>query len=482
MLSKLPRAAARARLAAQPACRARSSIASRASRLPRFPPRDSDAPRPGAARRARSSIAPAESSIADPASLTWSPPSEPEPPSSLLPLWLVHRARALLPVIGHSAYITLASGFLMTDVLALRLMLIGGYSGLVAFHALHERPLRIPFRWSVFFVVVNGVMALKLVRDRYPGAFGEEEESIYEGSFTQLSRGQFKRLMALATVETLPEGAVLTTERAACPHLYFVLDGSAQMRLNGEAVAVIGRGGFCNTLAYQRGEPGTPAYGTIRGRSPMRVVRWELAALRDLVASDADLERRLNHVLVSSLMRRLLTSRDGVHVQDYLGAKPTLRPSLTEAQEAAEAMLGTAPGGAHVVARRPSQMPAAKAAKAEHVEHAIAIAAGLAEDHHHHSHAPGHVLPPAGQPAAAAVGGAPAAGEGARAPPPRVDFELGGQRLQAAIEAAEAPEGGGTAASLKRRLSRLRPAGTEERCAPPIVDEGSVVASAEQEA
>jgi len=198
MLSKLPRAAARARLAAQPACRARSSIASRASagRLPRFP-RDS-APRPDAARRARSSIAP-ESSIADPASLTWSPPSEPEPPSSLLPLWLVHRARALLPVIGHSAYITLASGFLMTDVLALRLMLIGGYSGLVAFHALHERPLRIPFRWSVFFVVVNGVMALKLVRDRYPGAFGEEEESIYEGSFTQLSRGQFKRLMALAT-------------------------------------------------------------------------------------------------------------------------------------------------------------------------------------------------------------------------------------------------------------------------------------------
>ncbi|EOD29734.1 hypothetical protein EMIHUDRAFT_456734 [Emiliania huxleyi CCMP1516] len=424
MLSKLPRAAARARLAAQPACRARSSIASRASRasrLPRFPPRDSDAPRPDAARRARSSIAPAESSIADPASLTWSPPSEPEPPSSLLPLWLVHRARALLPVIGHSAYITLASGFLMTDVLALRLMLIGGYSGLVAFHALHERPLRIPFRWSVFFVVVNGVMALKLVRDRYPGAFGEEEESIYEGSFTQLSRGQFKRLMALATVETLPEGAVLTTERAACPHLYFVLDGSAQMRLNGEAVAVIGRGGFCNTLAYQRGElspppvptpdpfeskkrkpspslalagePGTPAYGTIRGRSPMRVVRWELAALRDLTAA-------------------------GVHVQDYLGAKPTLRPSLTEAQEAAEAMLGTAPGGAHVVPRRPSQMPAAKAAKAEH----------------------------------------------------------------AAIEAAEAPEGGGTAASLKRRLSRLRPAETEERCAPPIVDEGSVVASAEQEA
>ena len=63
----------------------------------------------------------------------------------------------------------------MTDVLALRALLLCGYTGLVAFHSLHERPLRIPLRWSLFFILVNGGMALSLVRDRYPGAFDAEQ-------------------------------------------------------------------------------------------------------------------------------------------------------------------------------------------------------------------------------------------------------------------------------------------------------------------
>jgi hypothetical protein len=80
-----------------------------------------------------------------------------------------------LPVIGHASYITITSGFLMTDVLALRVLLIFGYTGLVAFHSLHERPLRIPLSWSCFFVLVNCTMALILARDRFPGSFEPEE-------------------------------------------------------------------------------------------------------------------------------------------------------------------------------------------------------------------------------------------------------------------------------------------------------------------
>jgi len=58
-----------------------------------------------------------------------------------------------------------------------------------------------------------------------------------------------------------------------------------------------------------------------------------------------DLERRFNHVLVTSLMRRLLRSRDGAVVQDYLGQAPRLRPSYTEQHEA---LMGMAPGGGEV--------------------------------------------------------------------------------------------------------------------------------------
>ena len=77
--------------------------------------------------------------------------------SPLLPSWIVEhpRAKAALPVLGNMAYFSLASGFLCTDVLALRVLLCFGYSGLVGFHLLHARPLRIPLAWSGFFVAVN---------------------------------------------------------------------------------------------------------------------------------------------------------------------------------------------------------------------------------------------------------------------------------------------------------------------------------------
>jgi len=37
--------------------------------------------------------------------------------------------------------------------------------------------------------------------------------------------------MRLATIETMPAGSTLTTERAVCDSLYFVLDGSARMKV-----------------------------------------------------------------------------------------------------------------------------------------------------------------------------------------------------------------------------------------------------------
>lgn len=104
-----------------------------------------------------------------------------------------------------------------------------------------------------------GVMPARPLRHRAAQRFGTGEvasspqESLYQTSFSQLTRGQFKRLMGLATVETLPPGQTLTAERASCDSLFFVLEGFAKMTLDGEYVTLIEAGGFCNTLAFQRG-------------------------------------------------------------------------------------------------------------------------------------------------------------------------------------------------------------------------------------
>jgi hypothetical protein len=65
-------------------------------------------------------------------------------------------------------------------MLQLRLLLVGGYSGLVLFHSLHAKPLKIPLRWSAVFVLVNAGAAAMLVLDQFGASLSEEEEALFE--------------------------------------------------------------------------------------------------------------------------------------------------------------------------------------------------------------------------------------------------------------------------------------------------------------
>ena len=52
-----------------------------------------------------------------------------------------YRVHPALNALGNASYLALASGFLMTDLLALRALLASGYLGLVCFHSLQKKPL-----------------------------------------------------------------------------------------------------------------------------------------------------------------------------------------------------------------------------------------------------------------------------------------------------------------------------------------------------
>ena len=110
----------------------------------------------------------------------------------------------------------------------------------------------------------------------------------------------------------LPHGTTLTVEREVCDKLFFILDGSAAMSLNGQHTTTIHRGGFVNTLAVQEGQRqqamgGVASYGTIRSIGETRAIAWDLTALGQLLASEPELARRMNHVLVASVATRTRT-------------------------------------------------------------------------------------------------------------------------------------------------------------------------------
>ena len=59
----------------------------------------------------------------------------------------------------------------------------------MAFHALHQRPLRILLMWSAAFVVINAGMAFTLASERLGLGLSADDAALYEEAFSLLTRG-----------------------------------------------------------------------------------------------------------------------------------------------------------------------------------------------------------------------------------------------------------------------------------------------------
>ena len=222
------------------------------------------------------------------------------------------RVRAALPYIGNGAYLALVSGFLMTDMLQLRIALVGGYTGLVAFHVLHPNPLTIPLRWSALFILVNAGAATLLAIDKFAAPLTPEEEELYKEHFSTLTRGQFYQLLSLGTKQDVPDGKLLTVEGKVCSNIYFIQKGRAKVYHSKKFAANIDEGGFVNDVAFQQGE-NAGAYGSIITCGDCTVIAWDQNELRQHLKSRQDMDRNMKHTLSEHLMKSLLKQREARH-------------------------------------------------------------------------------------------------------------------------------------------------------------------------
>jgi CRP-like cAMP-binding protein len=232
-----------------------------------------------------------------------------------------------LHVIGHTSYLALVSGFLMTDMLHLRVALVGGYTGLVAFHALHPTPLKIPLRWSALFIIVNAGAACMLAADRWAPPLSEEDETLYSEHFSMLTKSQFYQLLSLgARQDNIPDGRVLTVEGEVCEKLSFVQKGRAIVYHHKAFAAVIDKGGFVNDVAFQQ-EEGMGAYGTVITSGECSLIVWNESKLRDHLRSRPEMDRNMKYCLSNHLVKSLLRQREAAHQRQRHHTATTFNPS-----------------------------------------------------------------------------------------------------------------------------------------------------------
>jgi CRP-like cAMP-binding protein len=215
----------------------------------------------------------------------------------------------------------------MTDMLHLRVALVGGYTGLVAFHALHPTPLKIPLRWSALFIIVNAGAACMLAADRWAPPLSEEDETLYSEHFSMLTKSQFYQLLSLGTrQDNIPDGRVLTVEGEVCENLSFVQKGRAIVYHHKAFAAVIDKGGFVNDVAFQQ-EEGMGAYGTVITSGECSLIVWNESKLRDHLRSRPEMDRNMKYCLSNHLVKSLLRQREAAHQRQRHHTATTFNPS-----------------------------------------------------------------------------------------------------------------------------------------------------------
>lgn len=231
-------------------------------------------------------------------------------PTPVLPLALVQKesVKSALPFLGNLAYMMLGMGFVMTDILWLRLTLAGGYLVLMSFHALQVRPLRIPMFGSIFFVFVNLSFGAKVFMQRY-SHLDEVQAPIYKEHFEDdgMTRHEFKTLIRAGEVRLATERMDLV--RMGEPHqfLVLILDGEVEVIIGEEMVVKVRSPSMIGEISFL--SPGLAASATAAVLPGCRYVIWNREELYKALDNEPStkhaLEIKIGHMIAKDLGRKL---------------------------------------------------------------------------------------------------------------------------------------------------------------------------------
>ena len=207
-----------------------------------------------------------------------------------------------MTLLVHLANLLYLLAYLVKDILWLRVVTcLGGLTLLASFFALPQRPW-VAIGWNLVFFTINVVQIQILVRERRPVRLRADEQRLYQLAFRSLRPREFLRLLAVGGFTDHGAGDVLVTAGVGPGRVMVIVEGEADVRLDGRSVAALGPGRFVGEMSFLTGElPGAE----VRARAPLRVAAWPTDALRRFLEGNPDLRATWQLVIGTDLVQKL---------------------------------------------------------------------------------------------------------------------------------------------------------------------------------
>lgn len=139
-------------------------------------------------------------------------------------------------------------------------------------------------------------------------ALGEEERAFVEATVPGLGSIEARRLMDLASWCHGEVGAHLTEQGERNDHIYYLLNGKADVRVDGAVVATLGAHTFVGDMALINDGNAT---ATVALTEPSRYLAFSVGALNRLINRDEEVRRHVKAALSGHVVDKLLrTNRE----------------------------------------------------------------------------------------------------------------------------------------------------------------------------
>ena len=152
-------------------------------------------------------------------------------------------------------YLLLAVSYLVSDLYWLRVLAIGAL-GLEAvyYYFGSATPSWVGFGWATVFVSINLVQLALMTRERLAVRMSEREQWLHRRLFTELTPVQFNRFLKIGTWREVEGGTLLTVRGELVPELLLIADGTVEVIVGGEVIALQQAGSFVGELSFISGE------------------------------------------------------------------------------------------------------------------------------------------------------------------------------------------------------------------------------------
>ena len=214
-----------------------------------------------------------------------------------------------LDVLVSAANLVYLASYSVRDILWLRCLTVVGSLMLMPYYYLQPQPLWAAITWNIVFIVINLYWIVRLLSERRPVRFSEEEIHVRRLALAHVTDRDARHLFDKGTWVTVPAETRLLTQGEPVDTLSVLASGQASVTTGGLSVDTVSDGRILGATAYLSRGTGFVAPVTVETTQPTRLIRWSFAELDALVGTNPDFKADIEAVFGLELSRYLKTAR-----------------------------------------------------------------------------------------------------------------------------------------------------------------------------